>query len=177
MLIGLTARNAAGKDEVARYLVGHHGYRYFSLSDVLRGELERKRVPVSRENLTAEGNALRGARGAGALARIALEALEGIDKAVVVSIRNPGEVEVLRERKDFILVGVDAPVEVRYRRAAARGRSDDARSLEDFIRQERAELSGGENEQQLERVFGMSDRVISNEGTLEDLYAKVEELL
>ena len=177
MLIGLTARNAAGKDVVARYLVEHHGFRYFSLSDILRGELERKGVPVTRENLTVEGNAQRSARGAGALARMALEALEGVDKAVVVSIRNPGEVDTLRTRQDFILVGVDAPVEVRYRRAAARSRSDDARSLEDFIRQEKAELAGGENEQQLERVFEQSDRVISNDGTLEELYAKVEELL
>ena len=93
------------------------------------------------------------------------------------SIRNPGEVSTLRRRDDFILVAVDAPVQLRYERAKARSRSDDAKTLEEFIRDEQAELAGNENEQQLERVFRMCDWVIVNDGTLEELYAKVEELL
>lgn len=177
MLIGLTSRNAAGKDEVARYLVEHHGFRYFSLSDILREELQKKGLPITRENLTAEGNAQRQAKGSGVLAETALAELEGVKAAVVVSIRNPGEVSALRRRDDFILIAVDAPVQLRYERAKARSRSDDAKTLEEFIRDEQAELAGNENEQQLERVFRMSDRVIVNNSTLEDLYAKAEELL
>ena len=42
MLIGLTAKNAAGKDEVARCLVERHGFSYFSLSDLLREELKKQ---------------------------------------------------------------------------------------------------------------------------------------
>jgi len=177
LLIGLTSRNAAGKDEVARYLVEHHGFRYFSLSEVLREELRKKGLPITRENLTAEGNAQRRSKGAGVLAEMALAELEGVQEAVVVSIRSPGEVSLLRKREDFILVGVDAPVQLRYQRAKARSRSDDAKSLEEFIRDEQAELTGEENQQQLDLVFRMCDRVIVNDGTLEELYAKVEELL
>jgi len=177
LLIGLTSRNAAGKDEVARYLVEHRGFVYFSLSDILREELKKKGLPVTRDNLIAEGNAQRKAKGAGVLAEIALAGLEGVKEAVVVSIRNPGEVDVLRRREDFILVGVDAPVHLRYERAKARSRSDDAKTLEEFIRDEQAELAGKENEQQLEEVFRMSDVVIVNDGTLEELYTKVEDIL
>ena len=177
MLIGLTSRNAAGKDEVARYLVEHHGFGYFSLSDILREELEKKGLPITRENLVAEGNAQRQAKGAGVLAEKALAGLESVKEAVVVSIRNPGEVDALRRREDFILVAVDAPVKLRYERARARSRSDDAKSLEEFIRDEQAELTGSENEQQLERVFRMSDLVVVNDSTLEELYAKVEDIL
>ena len=177
MLIGLTSRNAAGKDEVARYLVEHHGFVYFSLSDILREELERESLPVTRENLIARGNALRQEKGAGVLAETVLAELEGVKEAVVVSIRNPGEVSALRTRDDFILVGVDAPVQLRFERARARRRSDDAKTLEEFIRDEQAELAGSENEQQLERVFKMRDKLIVNDGTLEELYAEVEELL
>ena len=54
---------------------------------------------------------------------------------------------------------------------------DDAKSLEEFIRDEQAELTGSENEQQLEEVFRMSDLVIVNDSTLEELYDKVEDLL
>ncbi|HUU30133.1 MAG TPA: AAA family ATPase [archaeon] len=177
MLIGLTSRNAAGKDEVARFLCQRHGFSYFSLSDVLREELKIRGLPVTRENLIEAGNALRLEKGPGALAEIALESLRDEQNAVVVSIRNPGEVEALRRRKDFILVGVDAPAGLRYQRARARGRTDDAATLEDFISQEKAEIEGSENEQQLDRCFRMSERVIVNDGTLEELYAKVEELL
>jgi dephospho-CoA kinase len=177
LLIGLTSRNAAGKDKVARYLVEHHEFGYFSLSDILRKELKKKGLPITRENLTAEGNAQRQAKGAGVLAEMALTELEGVKAAVVVSIRNPGEVDALRRRDDFILIAVDAPIQLRYERAKARSRTDDAKTLEEFIRDEQAELAGNENQQQLERVFRMSDLVIVNDGTLEELYAKVEELL
>ncbi|MBN2290099.1 MAG: AAA family ATPase [Candidatus Glassbacteria bacterium] len=176
MLIGLTSRNAAGKDEVARYLVERKGFSYFSLSDVLRRELERRSLPVTRENLVETGNALRLRHGPGALAELALEALGDTEDAVVVSIRNPGEVEVLRRRGDFILVGVDAPLELRYRRARARGRPEDPHSLEEFTAQERAELAGAAGQQQLDACFALSDRVLVNDGTLEELHRKVEEL-
>jgi len=177
LVIGLTSRNAAGKDEVARYLVERRGFSYFSLSDILRRELTRRGLDITRENLIKTGNALREKHGPGALAELALEALRTAKRAVVVSIRNPGEIEVLRRREDFILVGVDAPLEVRYQRARARGRPEDPDSLEKFMAQERAELEGTENQQQLEACFAMSDRVLVNDGSLEELYRKVEELL
>ncbi len=125
MLIGLTSRNAAGKDEVASFLVQRHGFAYFSLSDVLREVLKKRGLPVTRENLIEAGNKLRLEKGPGALAEIALESLKDKKDAVVVSIRNVGEIETLRKRGDFILVGVDAPVELRFQRARLRGRTDD----------------------------------------------------
>ncbi len=177
MLIGLTSRNAAGKDAVANYLVEHHGFSSFSLSDVLRSALERTGVAISRETLAAEGNRLRAEKGPGALAALALEELEGHSRAVVISIRNPGEVEALRSRDDFVLWGVDAPVGIRFQRAFKRRRADDPLTLEQFIAQEQTELEGSETEQQLDAVFSLSDVVIDNGGTLEELHGKLEELL
>ncbi len=177
LVIGLTSRNAAGKDEVARYLVKRRDFSYFSLSDILRSELSRRNLPITRENLIETGNALREKRGPGALAELALKALEKVERAVVVSLRNPGEVEVLRQREDFILVGVDAPLELRWERARARSRPEDPGSLEEFVAQERAELAGTTHQQQLDACFAMCDRVLVNDGSLEELYRKVEELL
>jgi dephospho-CoA kinase len=157
--------------------VDHHGFRSFSLSDVLRRALERDGVALSRQTLAAEGNRLRAEKGPGALSILALEELESHDRAVVISIRNPGEVEALRARKDFVLWGVDAPVGIRFQRAFKRRRADDPLTLEQFIAQEEAELEGSETEQQLDAVFAMSDVVIANDGTLKELYNKLEELL
>jgi len=162
---------------VARYLKDRHGFGSFSLSDVLRRALESTGVAISRETLAAEGNRLRTDKGPGALAKLALEELEEHADAVVISIRNPGEVEALRARQDFVLWGVDAPVGIRFQRAFKRRRADDPLTLEQFIAQEEAELEGSETEQQLDAVFAMSDVVIANDGTLEQLYSKLEELL
>lgn len=177
MLIGLTSRNAAGKDEVARWLFERAGFVYFSLSDILRRELTGLGREVTRENLIAMGNELRQSCGAGALGEMALDALKEVRDAVVVSIRNPAEVEALRKREDFLLAAVDAPLEVRYERARRRARSDDALSFEQFVRQEQAELEGDPHQQQLRACFEMADRVIVNDGTLEELYRKVEEIV
>ena len=177
MVIGLTSRNAAGKDEVARYLVEQRGFSYFSLSDILRSELSRRNLSITRESLYKLGNSLREKRGPGALAELAFKALEKVKRAVVVSIRNPGEVEVLRQREDFILVGVDAPLELRWERARDRGRPGDPVSFEEFTAQEQAELAGTTHQQQLDACLAMSDRVLINDGSLEELYRKMEELL
>ena len=58
MIIGLTGKNAAGKGEVAKFLETR-GFHYFSLSDVLREELKRRRLAPTRDHLTRVGNELR----------------------------------------------------------------------------------------------------------------------
>ncbi len=50
MIIGLTGKNASGKGEVAQYLKTR-GFTFYSLSDVLREELKRKKKVISRNNL------------------------------------------------------------------------------------------------------------------------------
>ncbi len=174
MIIGITGPNAAGKGEVAAWLVAR-GYVYHSLSDVLREELDRAGVAPTRENLIARGNALRAEHGPGVLAQRILGRLTGRD--VVDSIRNPAEVEVLRNRSSFILVGVDAPLEERFRRAVTRGRPGDGPTLEEFRAKEARENSPDASRQQLARTFSMADHTLANNGSLDDLHARVESLM
>jgi dephospho-CoA kinase len=174
MIIGITGPNAAGKGEVAAYLVGK-GFAYHSLSDVLREELVRRGVAPTRENLIAIGNELRAAAGPGVLADRIRPRIDAKD--VVDSIRNPAEVEVLRRLAGFVLIGVDAPLEVRFSRAVARGRAGDGPTLEEFRAREARENSPDPSRQQLARTFAMADHTVSNEGSLEDLHHRVEGLL
>ena len=173
-LVGLTGTNGAGKGEAAAYLRGR-GYGYLSLSDVLREELAGRGLAASRDNLIAVGNELRKRFGPDVLARRTLAKVLG--PTVIDSIRNPSEVECLRGRPGFILIAIDAPIEVRYERAKARGRDESAASLEEFRAKEALELSGDATGQQLERCIAMADRLITNDGTLEKLRRKVEECL
>ena len=173
-LVGLTGTNGAGKGEAAAYL-GTKGYAYRSLSDVLREELAARGLAASRDNLIVIGNELRARFGPDVLARRTMA--KALGPAVIDSIRNPREVDYLRRQDGFVLIAIDAPVEVRFARARARGRDESAATLEEFRAKEDVEMAGSETGQQLARCMAMADRSIMNDGTLEELWRKVEECL
>ncbi len=173
-LIGLTGTNSAGKGEAAAFL-GTRGYAYLSLSDVLREELAARGLPASRDNLIAVGNELRGRFGSDVLARRTMDKVRG--PSVIDSIRNPGELEFLRRQEGFVLISIDAPIEIRFARAKARGRDESADTLEEFRVKEESEMAGNETGQRLALCMAVADRRVVNDGTLEDLRRKVEECL
>jgi dephospho-CoA kinase len=174
MLIGLTGPNGSGKGEAAQYLKDK-GLPYFSLSDVVREEAAQRGLEPSRENLIKIGNDLRLNYGSGILAKRIRKKIKG--DAVVDSIRNPMEIEELRKVKNFFLLGIDAPVTLRFQRSLERGRIGDGATLEEFQQREEMENSEDSSHQQLGKCMKMADFVILNEGTLEALQSKIEEVL
>src|SRR2546430_5970437 len=176
MLIGLTGRNAAGKGEVARYLQTKSFY-YCSLSDVIRDEIRSRGLQPTRDLLIAVGNELRQKYGANILAERVLERIEDDKHYVIDSIRNPAEVEAFRAAKHFKLIRVEAPQEVRFRRILSRRRESDPRTFEEFIELEKREAGGEETSQNLVKVELMADHTLTNDGLLETLYPKIDELL
>jgi dephospho-CoA kinase len=173
-LIGLTGTNGAGKGEVAAYLL-KKGYACISLSDEIRDELRRRGEEITRDGLIAMGNALRRRHGADVLARRVMKKVRG--RTVIDSIRNVGEVAFLRRRRGFLLVAVDAPVELRYKRVRERGRLESASSLAEFAAKEKEEMAGGSSAQQLSRCLDMADVTIRNDGSLAALHRRIEESL
>jgi dephospho-CoA kinase len=159
---------------VAKYL-SEFGFTVHSLSDVVREEADRLGRDHTRDTLIRIGVELRTQGGAGALARHILPRLRGRD--VVDSIRNPGEVEVLRTLPRFILIGVDAPQPLRFERSIRRGRTGDGATLEEFARKEARENSTTEAGQRLLATLALADVVVQNDGTLDDLRRKVDEAL
>ena len=96
---------------------------------------------------------------------------------VIDSIRNPFEVKELKKNRDFVLVGIDAPVELRFKRLLERNRLGDAKTLEDFRQQEQRENLKSDTNQQLDATFGMANEIVLNSGTLEELHEKIDDLL
>jgi len=202
MIVGLTGPNAAGKGEVAN-LFRARGFTYHSLSDVVREEAAQRGLDPARENLIRVGNELRAAHGPGALAErivakivgapgVDMEREAGRDPrrdargsspwlislpaglhAIVDSIRNPAEVAVLRRLEGFLLIGVNAPIAVRFERSRLRARAGDGTTLEEFARKESLENSTDPVAQQLTQTFMLADVVIDNSGSLADLGEKV----
>ena len=170
--MGLTGPNAAGKSVVARRLV-ERGFVYHSLSDIVREEADRRGLEAVRLHLIEVGNDLRRLGGPGVLAARIRERLGS--RSVVDSIRNPAEVAELRLAAGFRLLGVDAPVELRYRRSLERGRIGDGDTLEEFRRREELENSTDPAAQQLRATLALADARVENAGPLDGLFRRVDE--
>ena len=170
-VIGLTGPNSSGKGKTAEILVEELGYAPHSLSDMLREEARRRGLEPVRDVLIPLGNELRRARGAGVLAELLIERL--CPPALVDSIRNPAEVEVLRRVPGFVLLAIDAPVELRHARSLERARPGDARTIEEFNEKEQRENTADPSAQQLAATAALADVVISNSGSLRDLRREV----
>ncbi len=181
MIIGLTGKNAAGKGESAKHLE-RKGFEYFSLSDELREEATKRGIGHGREAMISLGNELRSTHGAGYLASAINRKIEPLRKQgktefVVDSIRSPGEVGELRKNRDFILVGIEARAELRFERMKRRGRQGDAQTLEEFTAHEQKENTCNESGQQLDKCLSMADALVENNGTLEELHKKMDNVV
>ena len=168
MIIGLTGTNGSGKTVAAEHLK-RKGFQFYSLSDVIREELNGRALPPNRENLIAEGNRLRSEFGPAILAQRVGRKFRLDQHYVVDSIRTPFEVRALREWGDFHLLHLDAPVEERYRRVRNRGGDRIPASFEEFVDQERRELeSSDKTRQQLRATWAEADETIHNDGAREE---------
>ena len=174
-VIGITGRNCAGKDSVAENLAAQ-GYEHHSLSDVLRVELGRRGEEITRPALIALGNELRRAEGPAVLARRVQE-LVRTKRVALVSVRNPSEVACLRELPHFVLLGVEAPQAIRFEREVRRGRESAPATLEAFAQLEAQENTADPNAQRLDATMALADRILVNDGTLDDLKTRVADLL
>jgi dephospho-CoA kinase len=173
-ILGLTGPNASGKGEAAEYLESL-GFAIHSLSDIVREEAKRLGRPPERAHLIEIGNALRRDGGAGVLAEMLVARLP--EGSVVDSIRNPAEVAVLRRLPSFVLVGIRAPLELRWERSRARGRTGDAGTLEEFRAVERRENASDPASQQLDATMALADHRVDNDGSIEVLHQRLDEVL
>jgi dCMP deaminase len=176
MVIGLTGRNGAGKGEVANYLKKKSFY-YYSLSDVIREEIRSRGQTPTRELMIEAGNELRQRFGAAALALRVLARVENDKNYVIDSIRNPAEVEAFRAAKNFKLIKITAPLELRFERLRRRARENDPSTLEEFIELENREAAGAVTSQNLNKVEGLADYVVVNDGSLEKLHNEIDKLI
>jgi dephospho-CoA kinase len=178
MIIGLTGSYCCGKDTVADYISKKHGYVHFSLSNIIREIMKEAGIEPIRENLIVFGTKLREENGNGILAKKVLEKIEDRGKYCITSIRHSKEVSELKKRRDFVLVNVDAPQDVRFARMQKRKRSGDPQTLEKFIELEKKESQISGSGQQLKKAANMADiTFINNSNDMETLEVAVDKLL
>lgn len=179
-VVGLVGYIASGKSTISTHFVDR-GFLYYKLSDAIREECIHRGMPVTRENLQDVGNDLREKHGGAILAERVLALAEGAQPVVIDGVRNPEEIEYLRQHADTFMLGVVAPQYVRLERYLQRAseRGEDGVTKASFIRANEREKGVGEDEsgQQVEVCLGLVDHTIHNTGSLDDLLLSCEELI
>ena len=175
MLIGLTGRNASGKSTLVEWF-SEKGMKSYSCSDSIRVWLREQDKEITRDALIEGGRELRRQGGGGILAEMLIDILDGED-AVIDSIRTPAEVTVLKSRGDFFLIEVKASEEIRWSRLQDRARPGDPTEKNIFLEQENKEVKAKDSAgQDLDATAEMSDFQIFNDGSVENLYTKLDDL-
>jgi dephospho-CoA kinase len=178
MIIGVTGSIAAGKETLTGFF-RERGFVYFETSALLKEELSKRGLALTRENMQGLGDELRGKHGVGALMKLMLEKTEQGKNYLFDSLRNPGEADFLRkELKDFFLIAVDAPREIRFKRILNRGKPSDPKTWDDFLRVDERDLGDKNNllGQQVRRCIEIADFKIINDSGLQNSMKQVEEV-
>ncbi|CAK7202775.1 Deoxycytidine monophosphate (dCMP) deaminase [Sporothrix eucalyptigena] len=130
MLIGICGSICAGKSTVAEYLVERHGFTRLSI----RPDAEDSKDGSSTTTF------------ASADAMLDFVTLRWRDRWVTTDIDSEAVLDVFSRRPFFLLISVDAPVAVRWRRAQRRAQQQSTSSpvdLESFVNESDFQLYGG----------------------------------
>jgi len=178
MILGLTGSFGAGKGAAVEYLIEQKGFVHFSARTFIVEVVKKKGLPVDRDSMILVGNELRKEFGpAYIIESLYKQAQETGGDVVIESLRAVGEVESLLAHGGCVL-GVDADPQIRYARAFARGSETDQVTFEKWREQEEEENNQSDPTKQ--NIFGalqLSDAVVQNNGSFEELYVQIDEAL
>jgi dephospho-CoA kinase len=178
--IGLTGRMGSGKGEVIKILEPM-GFKYISLSDMVREEIAKLGRDVSRSETQDIGNRMRREGGAGVLGiRVREKIIASTNqKWVIDGIRNPAEVAQLRKLDTFFLLGVDIDKDILLERIKNRNHSYDNGDDKELEKRLDREWGIGEPEdgQQVGKCMDITDITIYNNSSLDDLRTGIIEAL
>jgi len=184
MIIGITGTIAAGKGTVSKYLEEVYDFKHLSVRKYLVEKLIRiennilTEEDVTRDAMVELANKLRSKHGPDFIVKELYKQATNYPNSIIESIRTVGEVLSLREIPNSILLAVDAPLELRYERAKIRKGLTDSVTFEKFAEEEKREMeSDNIGKQNLNACISLADRVIINDGSLQDLKEKVSTLL
>lgn len=177
MIVGITGTIGAGKGTVVDYLVKEKGFAHYSVRDFLIEEIQKRGLPVNRDNMREVANSIRAEHEPSYIIEELYSRAEAAGhNALIESVRAIGEAEFLKGKHGKILA-VDADRRMRFERAVARGSETDDVDFDTFVTHEEKELASTDPAgQNIIGVMQMADYRIENDGSLEELHAKIDTL-
>jgi len=178
VIVGLVGTIGAGKDFVSDYIVKKHGFQVVSMGDLVREEATNQGLEHTRENLQNLSREYTNEHGSKYWAYKVTDRILKLkwEKAIINGMRRVQELEVYRERfaDNFRLILIDADPKIRFERLKNRAEARDPQTWEEFAKQEKNELKLYGT---FEETIKLADYTVKNEGTPEQLFSKVDELI
>lgn len=175
-IIGLVGTPGAGKSAVTDYIIQTYGGSQFRFSDYLSHVLQKMNITKSRENMIKLSVILRKEFGEDLFSHaVASDALRSEDELVLVDgIRRPEDLAAFRPLPNFKLIAVNADAKIRYDRIKHRGEKvgETDMTWEAFETTERAPT-----EITIPEAMTYADFVIMNDGSVEELHARIDEIM
>ena len=176
-IVGFVGMPGSGKS-VAADVARDMNIPVFVMGDVIREEAAQRGLDPTDKNLGQVGQQLREKEGSCAVADRCMQKTNSCssDLVVIEGIRSKVEVDFFKGCcGDFRLIEIWVPNELRLKRIASRGRSDDANEdhLDEAVfKRDSRELGWGMGE-----AIRSADVRIENVGTMEELKEKVRAFL
>ena len=179
IIIGITGTLGAGKGTIVDFLVKEKGFSHYSVRGFIIEEIKKRKLEVNRDNMVVVANDLREKNNSAYIAEQLYErAKKSVNNCIIESLRTIGEVESLKAKGNFYLFAVDADAKTRYERISERKSETDNISYETFVENEKREMDSNDlNKQNISACIKLADFVLLNNGTIEDLNKKVEEII
>ena len=174
IVILLVGMPGAGKEEFVK-IAKEMGYEVVRMGDVVRDYVRSLGYELSDSIVGKIANEERKKYGIDIWAKRTVERIRGKSgKVLIDGIRCLEEVNIFKRElgEGVKLVGIFAPRKVRYERIVGRGREDDIKTWDEFVKREMRELSWG-----LGNVFALADYMLLNISTLEDFHNSIRDFL
>jgi len=171
-IIAFTGMPASGKSEAVQ-LAKDKGIPVIRMGDMVWEETKQQGKPLDDKNVGDVAHSMREKHGMDIWAKRTVEKIRSLKKSsllVIDGVRNMEEIEYFKKElgMDFLAIAIDAPDELRRKRAILRGRTDDSKNPKDLEERDKREIRWG-----LQKVIANADIVISNKGSLEDFKKQV----
>jgi dephospho-CoA kinase len=146
----------------------------FVSGDIVRDEARRRKLKFTRKNLGDLMLKMREEEGMGAVAKRLIPIIEKTGRPFVVyeGARSIEEIQELKRKYRVVTITIHASSKTRFQRLLRRRRSDRPRSWADFVERDDRELKVG-----VGKLIALSDRMVENEDTKDDLRRRMKRLL
>jgi len=177
-VLGISGMPGSGKGTFIN-ICEKKGGKVFRMGNEVRKEVKKRKLTLTPENVGRIANEMREKHGSEIWAQRTLQSIkswlerEGSKGEFIIidGIRSIDEVNFFKKHfSAFILLSLHASPSLRWRRMKERRRSDDFPTEKMFLERDERELKWGIGE-----VIALSDEIISNNGSLEELERKAEE--
>lgn len=176
IILGFAGEIASGKDTAVNYIKEKYSATTVKFSQSLRDILSRLYLDVTRENLQTLSTSLRENFSQDLFSKVVAKDVENAkDKIIVIDgVRRQSDIVHLKKIPGFQLIYVDADEKLRYERLKQReeNKGDATKTFEQFQKEDQAET-----ENQIRSLKDIADKIIDNNGTLENLQKQVDDLI